>query len=63
MVLADGRGNREPQAGEAQIRGEVSSCPAQSIMMESEALGTKKRDKAAALKFPRKAMKRAEIRG
>lgn len=32
-------------------------------MRELEALGTKKRDKAAALKFPRKAMKRVEIRG
>jgi putative transposase len=60
MAVAPGRGLREPKAGVANIRGE-SHCLWRAVDHEGEVLesyATKKRDKAAALKFSKKSMKR-----
>ncbi len=60
MAVAPGRGLRQPKAGAANIRGE-KHCLWRAVAHEGEVLEsyvTKKRDKAAALKFLKKAMKR-----
>ena len=60
MAVAPGRGLRQPKAGVANIRGERHYLW-RAVDHEGEVLEsyvTKKRDKAAALKFLKKAMKR-----
>jgi len=60
MAVAPGRGLRQPKAGVANIRGEKHYLW-RAVDNEGEVLEscvTKKRDKAAALKFLKKAMKR-----